>query len=145
MHSSPATDPPSPFFTPLTTPTHNVAVKDAIDKNCTSHAVVNLSVGGPYFAPVNLAVANAVAAGLTVVVAAGNQAIDASTYSPASEPSAITVGAVDDQDRRYGNWGSAIDVFAPGVSIQSAGKDSDTADAWMIGTSQGKSNAGHTS
>jgi subtilisin family serine protease len=112
-------------------------VKDAQERKCISRSVINLSVGGPRFEPVNLAVANAVAAGLPVVVAAGNYGKDAAQYSPASEASAITVGAIDDKDRRWGNWGTAIDVFAPGVNVLSAGKDSDTAEAWMVGTSQG--------
>jgi hypothetical protein len=85
-------------------------------------AVINASLAGGTYAPVNDAVGRAVAAGVVVAVAAGNANWDACTYSPASAPSAITVGATDSSDVRAGfsNWGSCLDIFAPGVGILSS-------------------------
>ena len=85
-------------------------------------AVVNASLAGGTYAPVNEAVGRAVAAGVVVAVAAGNANWDACSYSPASAPSAITVGATDSSDVRAGfsNWGSCLDIFAPGVNILSS-------------------------
>jgi subtilisin family serine protease len=85
-------------------------------------AVANLSLGGSRNASVNQAVANAVRDGITVVVAAGNSNRDASTFSPASEPLAITVGATMSTDGRasYSNFGPLLDIFAPGSAITSA-------------------------
>jgi subtilisin family serine protease len=84
-------------------------------------AVVNASMGGRYNAAVNAAVANLVKRGTPVVVAAGNSAEDARSYSPASEPSATTVAAStrDDRHAAYSNGGPAIDVYAPGTGITS--------------------------
>lgn len=84
-------------------------------------AVVNASMGGPYNAAVNAAVANLVKQGTPVVVAAGNASEDARFYSPASEPSATTVAAStrDDRHAAFSNVGPAIDVYAPGAGIAS--------------------------
>ncbi|MFM8507479.1 MAG: S8 family serine peptidase, partial [Actinomycetota bacterium] len=78
-------------------------------------AVANMSLGGGVNSSMNQAVANAVLDGITVVVAAGNNKRDASGYSPASEPSAITVGASSMVDVRspFSNFGSIVDIFAP--------------------------------
>ena len=72
-----------------------------------------------------------------VVVAAGNENDNACRYTPAFVPSAINVGATQNNDRRAGfsNYGSCLDIFAPGVSIKSAGHGSDNAAQWMDGTS----------
>lgn len=100
-------------------------------------AVANLSVGAAASSSLNSAVANAVADGITVVVAAGNDNADACKYSPASAPSAITVGATASNDSRasFSNFGTCLDVFAPGQSILSAYKGSTTASGSMSGTS----------
>ena len=100
-------------------------------------AVVNLSLGGGISAALNAAVASAVAKGLVVVVAAGNGAADACTTSPASEPTAITVGASTKTDTKasYSNFGACVDIFAPGSSITSAWHTSTTASTTMSGTS----------
>ncbi|MGA1260226.1 MAG: fibronectin type III domain-containing protein, partial [Ilumatobacteraceae bacterium] len=95
------------------------------------------SLGGNRNTSLNSAVANAVADGITMVVAAGNNRRDASTISPASEPSAITVGATASNDSRasFSNFGTLLDIFAPGVSIVSAGHRSSTETIMLSGTS----------
>ena len=100
-------------------------------------AVANLSLGGNRNSSVNQAVANAVLDGITVVVAAGNSNRDASTFSPASEPSAITVGATMSNDGRasYSNFGPLLDIFAPGSGITSAFHRSSTEARSLSGTS----------
>lgn len=100
-------------------------------------AVANMSLGGPVSTAMNQAVAGAVAKGVTMVVAAGNENVDACTRSPASEPSAVTVGATSNQDQRasYSNYGPCVDLFAPGSSITSASHASASGSAVMSGTS----------
>ncbi|NBR68003.1 MAG: hypothetical protein EBT79_12180, partial [Actinobacteria bacterium] len=100
-------------------------------------AVMNMSLGGPSYDPLDAAVASAVADGIVVVVAAGNSNTDACTTSPARAPLAITVGATDSSDLKasFSNWGSCLDIWAPGVGVLSAYRTSDTATATMSGTS----------
>ncbi|MFZ9651521.1 MAG: fibronectin type III domain-containing protein, partial [Ilumatobacteraceae bacterium] len=100
-------------------------------------AVANLSLGGSFSTSLNTAIANAVADGIAVVVAAGNNNRLACSYSPASAPSAITVGATTSADARasYSNYGSCLDIFAPGSSITSAYHTSSTALRSLSGTS----------
>jgi subtilisin family serine protease len=85
-------------------------------------AVVNLSVGMPKSEAFNEAVRRLIADGLVVVAAAGNQNRDACSYSPASESSAIVVGATDRAELRawYSNYGSCVDLFAPGSDVVAA-------------------------
>lgn len=98
-------------------------------------AIVNMSVGMTKSIALNDAVKSLIADGLIVVAAAGNQNRDACLYSPGSEPSAITVGAIDRADVRatYSNWGSCIDIFAPG---------SDLVGAWVGSPSTYRSSSG---
>lgn len=100
-------------------------------------AVANLSLGGAKSSSVNAAVAAAVGKGVTMVVAAGNSNADACNTSPASEPSAITVGATTNADARasYSNFGSCLDIFAPGSSITSAWYTGTAATQTLSGTS----------
>jgi subtilisin family serine protease len=90
--------------------------------HATLPAVINMSIGGTYSALENAAVKAATDAGIVVVVAAGNADKNACTESPASAPEAITVGASDAADERasFSNWGSCVDVFAPGDGIVSS-------------------------
>ena len=86
-------------------------------------SVVNMSLGGGYMQAANDAVANLVASGVTTVVAAGNWQDNACYYSPASAPSAITVAASNQYDQQvtwFSNWGSCVDLYAPGENITSA-------------------------
>ena len=97
----------------------------------------NMSIGGGINSSVNDAVARAVTAGVVMAVAAGNSNMDACSTSPASAPSALTVGATDSYDSRasYSNYGSCLDVFAPGTGITSAWVGSNAAYATISGTS----------
>ncbi|MFL6027575.1 MAG: S8 family serine peptidase [Friedmanniella sp.] len=100
-------------------------------------AVVNLSLGGAPSPELDEAVERTVAAGVPVVVSAGNESRNACSQSPARAPHAITVAATDSKDARaaFSNYGSCVDVFAPGVSIRSASNASNTASEVMSGTS----------
>ncbi len=115
---------------------------DWVASNHTKPAVANMSLGGDANQATDDAVARLVNAGVTVVVAAGNAGQNACNYSPARASVAITVGASDSQDRRSlytspqaSNYGSCVDLFAPGSNIVSAGISSTTATATMGGTS----------
>jgi subtilisin family serine protease len=85
-------------------------------------AVANMSLGGPASQIVDDAVKRLIADGVTVVVAAGNSNTNACATSPARVPAAITIGATDRTDKRasFSNYGSCLDLFAPGVNITSA-------------------------
>lgn len=100
-------------------------------------AVANMSLGGLRSASLNLAVANAVRDGIVMAVAAGNNNRDACGYSPASEPLALTVGASSSADARasFSNFGSCVDLFAPGVNVVSASHGSSSAIRSLSGTS----------
>merc|ERR1719330_1975471 len=104
----------------------------------TRPAVASMSLGGSGTQQaMRDAVDAAVNSGVTVVVAGGNSNSDASNFSPAFVPSAITVGSTDSNDRRssFSNYGSCTDIWAPGSSVYSAGVASDTAYATYSGTS----------
>jgi hypothetical protein len=100
-------------------------------------AVINLSVGGPANSAVDRAVADATARGIVVVAAAGNDGGDACGVSPARAASAITTGATTSRDVRatYSNFGSCVDLFAPGSGITSAWHTGSGASATLSGTS----------
>lgn len=100
-------------------------------------AVANLSLGGTPSTILDTAVQAAVDDGIVVVVAAGNDNTDACTQSPARATAAITIGATDQSDTRasFSNYGSCVDLFAPGVDIPSTYDTSPTATAVMSGTS----------
>jgi subtilisin family serine protease len=100
-------------------------------------AVVNMSLGGSPSTILDDAVNRMIQDGITVVVAAGNEADPACWYSPARVPAAITVAAStsDDDDADFSNYGPCNDLFAPGVSIRSASHLSDTGSVVKDGTS----------
>jgi subtilisin family serine protease len=100
-------------------------------------AVANMSLGGGASNSLDTAVSNSIAAGVTYAVAAGNSNANAASFSPARVGAAITVGASTSSDARssFSNFGSVVDVFAPGSSIRSAWLTSDTATAVLSGTS----------
>jgi subtilisin family serine protease len=84
-------------------------------------AVLNMSLGGGYAGYLNNAVDAAVDSGIVSAVAAGNSAVDACGSSPASAPKALTVGALSNSlsPAYFSNYGSCVDVYAPGESITS--------------------------
>jgi serine protease len=96
-----------------------------------------MSIGGGYSSSENNAVAAAVDAGIVVVVAAGNSNADACNYSPASSSKVITVGSTTSTDLKSGfsNWGTCLDIWAPGSGISSAWIGSTTATNTISGTS----------
>lgn len=100
-------------------------------------AVMNLSVGGFTNASFDTAVQSAINDGITVIAAAGNSGQDACLTSPAKVPSAITVAAtnINDAQASWSNYGSCVDIQAPGVSVRSAWNSSPTGDNTLDGTS----------
>eukprot|EP00741_Cyanophora_paradoxa_P025764 tig00000391_g24861.t1 len=114
-----------------------IAGVDYVRANRVGPAVISMSLGGGVSSSLNTAIANAVSAGIVVSVSAGNDNATACSKSPASAPSAITVAASTRTDARasYSNWGSCVDIFAPGSSVLSAYYTSTTATATMSGTS----------
>ena len=93
-----------------------------VANNAIKPAVANMSLGGGFSQSVNDAVTGAVAAGVTFAIAAGNSNADACSFSPASAPNAVTVGATTSTDARssFSNYGSCVDIFAPGSGIVSS-------------------------
>ncbi len=114
-----------------------IAGVDWVANNRQLPAVANMSLGGGKSDAVDDAVRRAVASGVTFVVAAGNENADACTRSPARTPEAITVGATSNNDVRasFSNWGSCVDVFAPGNQILSAWPTDDASTRVLSGTS----------
>jgi len=100
-------------------------------------AVANMSLGGSASSALDAAVQNSINAGVTYAIAAGNSNANACNYSPARVGAAITVGASTSTDSRasYSNWGTCLDLFAPGSSITSAWYTSNSATAVLSGTS----------
>ncbi|WP_326559946.1 S8 family peptidase [Micromonospora sp. NBC_01796] len=100
-------------------------------------AVANMSLGGTLNGSINTAVQGSILDGVTYAVAAGNNNLPACGYSPASVTTALTVGATQSNDVRatFSNYGTCLDLFAPGVGILSAWYTSDTASASLQGTS----------
>ncbi|MFC0625277.1 S8 family peptidase [Kribbella deserti] len=114
-----------------------VAGIEWVTANAKKPAVANMSLGGPADQALDDAVKKSVAAGITYAVAAGNESADACKVSPAKEPTAITTGATDDTDTRanFSNFGKCVDIFAPGVDVESVGISGPTATATHSGTS----------
>ncbi|MEV7889435.1 S8 family peptidase [Streptomyces sp. NPDC002817] len=133
-----------------------VAGIDWVTANHSGPSVANMSLGGGASTALDTAVRNSIASGVTYAVAAGNSSANASSYSPARVTEAITVGATTSTDARasYSNYGSVLDIFAPGSSITAGWYTSDTATNTISGTSMATPHvagaaavylAGHTS
>ncbi len=110
---------------------------DWVTANRVRPAVANMSLGGGASSALDAAINNSIAAGVVYVVAAGNSNADACGSSPARVPAALTAGATTSTDSRssFSNFGTCLDVFAPGSSIASAWNTSNTAVATLSGTS----------
>lgn len=114
-----------------------IAGVDWVTLNHVSPAVANMSLGGSAFPLLDLAIRNSILSGVTYVVAAGNSNDNACSYSPARTAHAITVAATDKTDTRafFSNFGTCVDIFAPGVDIKSAWIGSNNAYNRIQGTS----------
>jgi len=101
---------------------------DWVAQNASGPSVANMSLGGPVDDVLDAATQGAIDAGITFAVAAGNSSADASGFSPARVEAAITVAASDDADAQayFSNFGSLVDVYAPGVDITSSWNDGGT-------------------
>ncbi|KJY01829.1 subtilisin-like serine protease PR1A like protein [Zymoseptoria brevis] len=111
------------------------ALSDMATHGRTSRSIISMSLGGPYSLITNNAITSAVASGAFIVVAAGNENADVSTTSPASAPDACTVAASTDGDEKasFSNFGTGVDVFAPGKDVESA---------WIGGTTRTRTISG---
>ncbi|MDP8931372.1 MAG: S8 family peptidase [Actinomycetota bacterium] len=114
-----------------------IAGIDWVTGNHVKPAVANMSLGGGGSQSLDDAVAKSIDAGVTYVVAAGNDNSNACNYSPARVAPALTVGSSTSLDARssFSNYGSCLDLFAPGSSVTSAWHTSDTATSTISGTS----------
>ena len=114
-----------------------IAGVEWVTANHIKPAVANMSLGGDVNQAIDDAVKNSIAAGVTYIVAAGNENTDACTKSPARAENTITIGATTDADSRasFSNFGSCVNLFAPGFAITSAGIAHDASTAVMNGTS----------
>ncbi|EIV96581.1 S8 family peptidase [Frankia sp. QA3] len=115
-----------------------IAGVDWITANHASPAVVNMSLESNASRALDQAVRQSINAGLTYSVAAGNGGSDACDFSPARLPRAITVGATttaDSRDISYSNFGTCVDLFAPGTAVTSDWNTSDSATNTISGTS----------
>ncbi|MER5457262.1 S8 family serine peptidase [Micromonospora sp. NPDC002389] len=119
-----------------------IAGIDWVTANAVKPAVANMSLGGGANTSVDNAVINSINAGITYAVAAGNgnalgQRQNACNYSPARAAPAITVGATQNNDAAasFSNFGTCVDILAPGVNITSGWYTNDTATNTISGTS----------
>lgn len=121
---------------------NTTTLTEGIDWILRNHAgglgVVNMSIGGSKDGTVDAVTERLVDAGLVVVAAAGNSGADACQVSPASARGVIAVAAVDRDNSRasFSNYGSCVDISAPGVRINSANSEDYRFSRLMSGTSQ---------
>ncbi len=108
-----------------------------VTSNAVRPAVANMSLGGGASTALDNAVANSISSGVSYALAAGNSTANACNSSPARVASAITVGATNSTDAKasYSNYGTCLDIFAPGSSITSDWYNSNTATNTISGTS----------
>jgi aqualysin 1 len=114
-----------------------IAGVDWVRINHVKPAVANMSLGGGASTALDNAVTNSINAGVTYVVAAGNSNANACNYSPARVANALTVGSTTSTDARssFSNFGTCVNIFAPGSSITAAWHTSNTATNTISGTS----------
>jgi subtilisin family serine protease len=121
----------------------NSGINFVTQQHTTAAAVANMSLGGGFSQSQNDAVTASINDGVTYAIAAGNSNANACTFSPASTPAAITLGATQQNDARasFSNFGTCLDLFTPGVSITAAWSTSDTATNTISGTSMASPHA----
>jgi subtilisin family serine protease len=108
-------------------------------------SVASMSLGATVDGGMNAALASSSARGVVYSVSAGNSNGNACNAYPASAPVAVTVGSTElgsgdgnantDVRSYFSNYGTCVDIFAPGSAITSCGVSSDTASAVLSGTS----------
>jgi aqualysin 1 len=120
-----------------------IAGIDWVRRNAVKPAVVNMSLGGPVSVATDTAVSNAINSGIVFAIAAGNSNTNACNFSPARVPAAITVASSTRTDGRssFSNFGTCVDLFAPGSSITSTWIGSNTATNTISGTSMASPHA----
>ncbi|MEC4019223.1 S8 family peptidase [Streptomyces sp. H27-D2] len=114
-----------------------VAGIDWVTENHQGPSVANMSLGGGADPALDEAVKKAIASGVTFAVAAGNESADAGKGSPSRVKQAITVASSTDADEQsdFSNFGSVVDLYAPGSDITSDWNDSDSGTKTISGTS----------
>jgi len=114
-----------------------IAGMDWVRLNATKPAVANMSLGGGANSSVDTAATNLANSGVVVAVAAGNSNANACNYSPARASGVLTVAASDRYDAKasFSNYGSCVELYAPGVSITSAWHTTTSATNTISGTS----------
>ncbi|MFJ9418801.1 S8 family peptidase [Streptomyces sp. NPDC101227] len=114
-----------------------VAGIDWVTKNHKGPSVANMSLGGGADEALDAAVKKAIDSGVTFAVAAGNESTDAGQGSPARVKEAITVASSTNKDEQsdFSNYGSVVDLYAPGSDITSDWNNSDDATKTISGTS----------
>ncbi|BEL10388.1 hypothetical protein Q0Z83_085790 [Actinoplanes sichuanensis] len=115
-----------------------IAGIDWVTANATpGRSVANLSLGGGASSTLDAAVRRSIAAGIPYTIAAGNSGVNAANTSPARVTEGLTVGATGNTDAKasWSNYGSVLDLFAPGVSITSSWRTGDSATYTGSGTS----------
>ncbi|MEV7727805.1 S8 family serine peptidase [Streptomyces sp. NPDC087917] len=114
-----------------------VAGIDWVTQHHSGPSVANMSLGGGADEALDEAVRRAITSGVTFAVAAGNESADAGQGSPSRVTEAITVASstIDDAQSSFSNFGSVVDLYAPGSDITSDWNDSDTGTKTISGTS----------
>ncbi|MGH3084736.1 MAG: S8 family serine peptidase, partial [Gaiellaceae bacterium] len=114
-----------------------IAGVDWVTNNSPSPAVANMSLGGGVSTALDNAVSSSISSGVSYAIAAGNSNANACNFSPARVGTANTVGSTTSSDARssFSNYGTCLDIFAPGSSITSAWNTSDTTTNTISGTS----------
>jgi subtilisin family serine protease len=114
-----------------------VAGIDWVTQHHSGPSVANMSLGGGVDEALDSAVKKAIDSGVTFAVAAGNESADASTSSPARVPEALTVASStkDDEQSDFSNFGTGVDLYAPGSDITSDWNTGDSATDTISGTS----------
>ena len=114
-----------------------IAGVDWVTENASGPSVANMSLGGGASQALDNAIQNSINSGVAYAVAAGNENQNACNVSPARVDDALAVGSTTSSDRRssFSNYGSCVDIFAPGSSITSAWHTSNTATRTISGTS----------
>ncbi len=126
-----------------------IAAVNWVTSNARKPAVANLSLGGPASQALDDAVRKSAASGVVYAVAAGNEGTNACNSSPGragagTNNGIVTVAATDSSNREasFSNYGSCVDIWAPGASILSTWSNGGT--AWASGTSMASPHVGGT-